>query len=78
MDGIEIKLTGDEAVVLFEFLSRFSDSEQLTIADQAEKRALWNLTCSLEKTLVGPLEITFMSRAADGPYDLQVSLGHVF
>ena len=44
MDNINITLTNDEALVLFEMLSRFSDSNNLAIAHQAEERALWNLT----------------------------------
>lgn len=54
MDEVEIKLTKDEALVLFEFLSRFSDEERLSIEDQAEQRALWNLTCLFEKALAEP------------------------
>lgn len=47
----KIELTSDEALVLFEFLSRFSDEDRLEIEDQAEERALWNLHCDLQKTL---------------------------
>jgi hypothetical protein len=39
----------DEALVLFEFLSRFSDTDELRVEDQAEQRALSNLCCLLEK-----------------------------
>jgi len=56
MDEIQITLTKDEALVLFEMLSRFSDSDKLAIEHQAEERALWNLNCSLESVLVEPLE----------------------
>lgn len=51
LNEIEIKLTEDEAWVLYEFTRRYSDSDQLEIADQAEQRALWNLCCVFEKTL---------------------------
>lgn len=53
---VQIALTPDEALVLFEFLSRFSDADTLVIEDQAEARALWNLCCLLEKALVEPLK----------------------
>ena len=56
MDEIQISLTKDEALVLFELLSRFSDSDKLEIEHQAEERALWNLNCSLESVLVEPLK----------------------
>jgi hypothetical protein len=55
-DKIKIELTKDEALVLFEFLSRFSESENLDIQHQSEERVLWNLTCSLEKILVEPFK----------------------
>lgn len=48
---VEIKLTEDEAWVLYELTRRFSDTETLNIEDQAEERALWNLCCVFEKTL---------------------------
>jgi len=50
-DEVAIKLTKDEAWVLFEFVQRFSDTDNLTIEDQSEQRALWNLCCILEKSL---------------------------
>lgn len=56
---IQISLTEDEAVVLFEFLSRFSDSDKLTIEDQAEERALWNLCCIFERKLSAPFKVDY-------------------
>ena len=55
-NSVKVELTGDEALVLFEFLSRFEDQERLVIDDQAEERALWNLHGLLEKQLVGPFD----------------------
>jgi hypothetical protein len=52
--SINLTLNADEALVLFEFVSRFSDSDQLTIADQAEAATLWSLCCQLEKRLTEP------------------------
>ena len=53
-EKICVELSRAEALVLFEFLYRFSDKEQLAIADQAEERVLWNIHGSLEQTLVEP------------------------
>lgn len=53
-DPVRLELTADEALVLFEFLSRYSDSNSLSLVDQAEQRALWNLCCLLESQLVEP------------------------
>lgn len=53
-EPVRLELTADEALVLFEFLSRYSESDQLSIVDQAEQRALWNLQCLFERQLVEP------------------------
>jgi len=53
-DEVSIKLTKDEAIVLFEFLSRYSDKDSLNIEHQAEERALWNLESVFEKELSEP------------------------
>ena len=51
-----IELSKSEALVLFEFLSRFSQGERLDIEDQAEERVLWDVQCLLERVLVEPLQ----------------------
>lgn len=50
-DEVIVTLTKSEAVVLFDFCSRFSDQGTLSIEDQAEERALWNLEALLERLL---------------------------
>jgi hypothetical protein len=50
-----LELSADEALVFFEFLSRFSESDQLTIEDQSEEQILWKLCGGLEKRLSEPL-----------------------
>ncbi len=52
---ITIRLTCAEAVVLDEFLRRYSDTDVLAIEDQAEQTALWNLACLLERDGDRPL-----------------------
>ena len=58
-DDVTITLTSDEAIVLFEFLQRFSNTDRLMIEDQAEERALWNLCCIFEKTLLVPFDSSY-------------------
>ncbi len=53
---VQISLSADEALVLFEFLSRFDESNELMIVDQAEERALSNLLGPLQKQLVPPFQ----------------------
>ena len=59
-DDIQISLTKDEALVLFEMLSRFSDKEKLNIEHRSEERALWNLNCLIEKQLVEPIKENYL------------------
>ena len=56
-----IELTEDEALVLFEFIKRFSDQDQLRIEDLSERRALWNLGSLLEKQLIAPFRTEYTS-----------------
>ncbi len=51
---LEVELTAEEALVLFEFLSRFAEDEKLEIIDQAEKEVLMGILCSLESKLAEP------------------------
>ncbi len=51
---IRLELSADEALVFFELASRFTNSDQLTIADESEARVLWNLCGRLEKQLSEP------------------------
>jgi hypothetical protein len=50
-DPVRLELTRDEALVLFEYLTRTDEEDALTFVDQAEQRALWNLESLLQKQL---------------------------
>ena len=53
--AIQLSLSRDEAIVIFEFLSRYSDTGSLSIEDQAEQRVLWDMCASLESQLHEPI-----------------------
>lgn len=53
---IQISLSHDEALVLLELLSRYSEDDALNIQHKSEERALWNLTSLLESQLAEHLE----------------------
>ena len=54
---ILIKLSKDEALVLFEFVSRFNQLDQDEIfQDQAEQKLVWLIETQLEKILVEPFQ----------------------
>jgi hypothetical protein len=57
---VNIELTKDEAIVLFEFLVRFNENDNLTsFEDQSEQRVLWDLECILEKELSEPFRADY-------------------
>ena len=52
---LNLKITKDESLVLFDFLSRFNQSEHKEIfEDQAEQKTLWIIEGQLEKQLAEP------------------------
>jgi len=51
-EHISIKLSGDEALVLFDWLARFNKNNNTDLTDQAEQRVLWDIESSLESVLV--------------------------
>ena len=55
-DVVRVALSGDEALVLFEFLARFCEDERLAIVDQAEEHVLWDLLAVLERELAEPFD----------------------
>ena len=59
-DWVTIRLTKDEAIVLFEFLGRFNERDRDALfEDQAEQRVLWDIECILEKRLAEPFRADY-------------------
>ena len=61
-DAVWITLSQAEALVLFEFLSRYNRTDTFDIVDQAEQRVLWDLCSQLERVLVDPLAPDYDAR----------------
>jgi hypothetical protein len=57
-----ITMTRAEALVLFEFLSRFDQDEQLDIRDKAEELVLWHVHAAFERILVEPFATDYTQR----------------
>lgn len=53
---VKLELTSDEALVLYDWLTRFNQRDDADFADQAEERVLYDLEAMLEKVLVAPLQ----------------------
>lgn len=63
-DGdVNLSLTQDEALVLFEWLATFNKTEYQFV-DQAERRVLWDLEARLESTLTAPFRDDYLNVVA--------------
>ena len=56
VQDLKINLTPDEALILFEWLTRYNESAEKPDPDEAEQRVLWNVECLLQKILVEPFD----------------------
>ena len=61
---IKIELNEQEALVLYDWLVRFNESQDASFVDQAEERVLFDLESVLEKILVAPLKSNYTSLLA--------------
>jgi len=55
-DSVDVRLSGEEALVLFEFLSRFCNEKEFTIEHPAESRVFCDVLCILESKLTAPFD----------------------
>lgn len=53
---MRVELSGDEALVLFEWLARFNELGDSAFKDEAEQEALWHLEHQLEKRVAAVLD----------------------
>jgi hypothetical protein len=59
-DDVVIRLTHDEALVLFELLHHWESQHRVTQPEHhADQVALWNLSCLLESELVEPFDLAY-------------------
>ena len=65
---VKIELTSDEALVLYDWLTRFNQRADTNFADQAEERVLFDLEALLEKALVAPLRADYAHTLAQARY----------
>ncbi len=59
-----LKVSHDEALVLFEWISRFNDKPTVEFADQAEERVLWSVEAMLQTKLVEPFRDDYLESLA--------------
>ena len=58
-DRLAIALSHDEALVLFEFFSRFRTENRLSLKNNAEFLALSSVSAQIDKLLVEPLRAEY-------------------
>lgn len=54
--SVTLSLTHDQALVLFEWLTREDGKEGFPTEHEAEQKVLWEIEAQLEKALVEPLQ----------------------
>ncbi|WP_459558490.1 hypothetical protein [Lacunimicrobium album] len=64
MNDVQISLTNDEALILFEWLSQFDATRLATDADQVAKAVLSKIEGQIESTLVEILLPDYADRLA--------------
>ena len=64
-EHVTLTLSRDEAIVFYEWLTRFNSSKEHRFEDQAEQRVMWDLEASLESTLSEPLRADYDQLLAD-------------
>ncbi|MEQ8791312.1 MAG: hypothetical protein RIC55_33935 [Pirellulaceae bacterium] len=75
MSDVQITLTQNEALVLFDLLTCYSQTGLLGTRDQSEQRVLWNLQCLLENVLPEALHRDYTNILAVAQDDLRDSDG---
>ena len=58
-EPMKLSLSGDEALVLFDLLSRNEDKDIISVQGEAEASVLANLLVQLESQLVEPLQVDY-------------------
>lgn len=53
-ESVMLELSKDQALVLFDWIKRFNESDDHEFEDQAEERTLWDLEARLERDLAEP------------------------
>lgn len=54
-----IDISSDEALVLFDWLTRWEKTGTFAVAGEAEQRVLWNLLAELEEQLAEPFSLEY-------------------
>jgi hypothetical protein len=62
---IDLTLSVEQALVLFDWVSRFNEAGTGRFEHQAEQRVLWDLEASLEAKLVAPLDPKYSEMVAN-------------
>lgn len=57
---VQLALSQDQALVLFDWLARMNDSDELIVAHPAERRVLWDIECDLESELAEPFRPDYL------------------
>ncbi len=63
--NLSLFLSQDEALVLFEVLARFQETDKLSLVNNAEFIALSRVSAQLDKLLVAPFDPNYLNLLAE-------------
>jgi hypothetical protein len=72
---MNVMLTNDRALVLFELLARSDEHGQVPILDAAEQQVLWAIEGQLERHLVEPLDPNYRALLAEAKARISARAG---
>lgn len=72
---MKLELTDDQALILFEWLSRLDEKEALPVQDPSEEQVLWSLHGQLAKALAEPFRENYDSLVKEARERVKASFG---
>lgn len=78
MKKYSLEVSEDEALVLFEFFSRFDDTDEMNIENAAEYAALARLSAQLDKTTAAAFDPAYKSLLQDAQRRLAERVGNTW
>ena len=68
---VQLSLSRDAALVLFEMIASQSDASEIVVRDPAEHTAIWKLEGALDEVLVEPLQPNYANLVEEAKARLQ-------
>jgi penicillin-binding protein-related factor A (putative recombinase) len=74
MEKIQIEISEDEAIILFEFFERFNEKEEMYFVHSAEYLALMKISAQIDKSITAMFRSCLKTQKNSPPFKGGVSL----